>query len=87
MSKSNEISELEEKLANIKFNDSRRKAQQSTGGFSCEDISDDEEEEEESDGFNTAAIQYTTRYLRRFNFIGDVCEKASTRSPLQCPVD
>ncbi|KAI9361508.1 hypothetical protein BD770DRAFT_408646 [Pilaira anomala] len=86
ISRSNEISELEEKLDNAKFNDSRRKAQQSTGGFSCEDISDSEEEEE-SDGFNIAAIQNTTRYLRRFNFISDVCEKASTRSPLQCPVD
>ncbi|KAG2230634.1 hypothetical protein INT48_005902 [Thamnidium elegans] len=84
--KKNTLTELEEKLANVKLNDSRRKAQQSTAGFSCQDVSDSEDDDEEEE-VSTKVIEHTAKYFRRFNFLGDLCDKTSARTPLQCPVE
>lgn len=84
--KKNELTELEDKLANVKLNDSRRKAQKSATGFSCQDISDSEDDDEEEE-VSTKAIEQTAKYFRRFNFLGDLCDKIIARPPLQCPVE
>jgi hypothetical protein len=79
--KNNDISQLEEKLANIKLNDSKRRARHSSVGFTCEDLSDSEDED--GDQINAAAIHHTTRYLRRYNFLNTVCNETSIRGPLE----
>lgn len=84
--RNNDLAELEDQLANMRLNESRRRARQSSAGFSCVDISDDEEEEEEL-GVSESAIQHTTRYIRRFNFLNQMCEQASARSPLECSTE
>lgn len=83
VSRNNDLAELEGRLAVIKLDESIKHARQSSGGFSCEDISDDEEEHE----IDPEVIKNTTRYIRRFNFLRDVCSQAHTRAPLQCPVE
>lgn len=86
VSKKNELTELEEKLANVKLNDSRRKAQRSATGFSCLDISDNEDDDEEEE-VSPETIEHTAKYFRRFNFLGELCDKTIARTPLQCPVE
>lgn len=80
--RNSDLADLEDRLANMKLNESRRRARQSSAGFSCMDMSDDEDEEEEL-GISEAAIQHTTRYIRRFNFLNQMCEQASKRAPLE----
>lgn len=83
VSRNNDLSELEEQLAMIKLNESKRRAQQSSGGFSCGDVSDEEEEGE----ISYEVIKNTTRYIRRFNFLGDVYSQSGAKAPLQCSVE
>lgn len=78
--KNYDICQLEEKLANIKLNDSKRRARHSSVGFTCGDIS---ESEEEGLQINISAIEHTTRYLRRYNFLDTVCNETSSRGPLE----
>ena len=79
--KKNDLEELEVRLANIKLKESRRRARQSSAGFSCVDVSDEEEEEEPP--VSQSTIQHTTRYLRRFNFLNEMCELANNRAPFE----
>lgn len=87
VARNNDMAQLEEKIANLKLNESKRRAQASNAGFSVEDLTDSENDEEEDLEYKPATTQYTARYLRRFNFLNDVCIKSSRRTPLQCPVD
>ncbi|KAG1174046.1 hypothetical protein G6F70_003562 [Rhizopus microsporus] len=73
----NDILQLEEKVAEIKLKESSRKAYESSSGFACIDLSDDEEEEDLSD-----TIQYTTKYIRRFNFLHTLYEASTQRQPI-----
>ncbi|KAI7883402.1 uncharacterized protein EV154DRAFT_605990 [Mucor mucedo] len=83
VSRSNDLSKLEEQMAAIKLNENKRRAQQSSGGFSCGDVTDDEEEPE----ISLEVIKNTTRYIRRFNFLRDVCSQSRSKGPLQCSVE
>lgn len=82
--RNSDITQLEETFANIQLNESKRRAKASSAGFSVEDLTDSEDEEEE---YAASTTQHTVRYFRRFNFMNDVCMKASTRAPLQCNID
>ncbi|KAG0761470.1 hypothetical protein G6F33_004632 [Rhizopus arrhizus] len=83
-SKDKKVFDLEEKMARIKLANASRKAHQTFAGFSCVDLSDSEEEEmeEEEKKDISAAIQYTKRHIRRFNFLNALYETTSQREPL-----
>lgn len=83
--KEEDLTELGEKIASIKLNDSRIKARRGANGISCDDLSDDDEEGD--DKIKPAVIEHTTRYLRRYQFLDTVSNEISKSGPVYTSIE